>query len=99
MHPLTTTFLVLLLAGTAFRLWLATRQIAAVKGHRGHVPKPFDETISLEDHQKAADYSVTRVRTGMLSELIDTALLLGWTLAGGLALLDGLWRNAGLGRY
>ena len=97
MHPLTTTFLVLLLAGSAFRLWLSTRQIAAVKNNRDSVPRPFDETISLEDHRKAADYSATRVRAGMVSEIIDTALLLGWTLAGGLALLDGLWAGAGLG--
>ncbi|MBT8135509.1 MAG: M48 family metallopeptidase [Gammaproteobacteria bacterium] len=97
MHPLTTAFLILLLAGTAFRLWLASRQVSAVRAHRDRVPQPFDETISLADHQKAADYSATRVRTGMVSEIIDTALLLGWTLGGGLALLDGLWRDAGLG--
>ena len=98
MHPLTLAFLVFLLAGTAFRLWLATRQRAAVKAHRHAVPKPFDETISLDDHQKAADYTVTRGRVGMISEVIDTALLLGWTLAGGLALLDSVWQAAGFGQ-
>ncbi|MDH3647506.1 MAG: M48 family metallopeptidase [Gammaproteobacteria bacterium] len=97
MHSLTIAFLVLLLTGTVFRLWLAMRQKAAVTSHRAEVPKPFDETISLEDHRKAADYTVSRVRTGMLSEVIDTALLLGWTLAGGLALLDSVWRGAALG--
>lgn len=94
MHPMTIAFLVFLLVGTAFRLWLAIRQKAAVTAHRNNVPKPFDETISLEDHQKAADYTVTRVSTGMYSEVIDTLLLLGWTLAGGLAFLDSVWRSA-----
>lgn len=96
MHPMTLAFLMFLLAGTAFRLWLATRQQTAVKAHRNNVPKPFDETISLDDHQKAADYTVARVKTGMFAELIDTALMLGWTLAGGLALLNSVWLTAGL---
>ncbi|MBT8132498.1 MAG: M48 family peptidase, partial [Gammaproteobacteria bacterium] len=97
MHQLTLAFLVFLLAGTAFRLWLALRQKTAVIDHRERVPQPFDETLTLDDHHKAADYTVARVRTGMFAEIIDTALLLGWTLGGGLALLDGVWRTAGLG--
>lgn len=97
MHPLTLLFLVLLTAGTLFRLWLAQRQVRAVRAHRERVPAPFDTTISLDDHRKAADYTTTRVRTGMFEELIDYALILGWTVAGGLALLDGAWRAAGLG--
>lgn len=97
MHPLTLIFVAFLVAGTLFRLWLASRQVRAVRAHREAVPPPFDETISIEDHRKAADYTATRVRVGMFEELLDFALVLGWTLAGGLALLDGLWRGAGLG--
>ena len=97
MHPLTLVFLVLLVAGTAFRLWLSTRQVRAVTAHRDQVPRPFDTTISIEDHRKAADYTVTRNKVGRLEEVIDMVLLLGWTLAGGLALLDGAWRRLEMG--
>ena len=97
MHPFTLLFLVLLTAGTLFRLWLARRQVHAVKAHREQVPAPFDTTISIDDHRKAADYTATRVRTGMFEELIDYVLIIGWTLAGGLALLDSAWRAAGFG--
>ncbi len=97
MHPLTLVFLVLLVAGTAFRLWLSTRQVRAVTAHREQVPEPFDTTISIDDHRKAADYTVTRSKVGMVEEIIDTALLLGWTLAGGLTLLDGAWRRLEMG--
>ncbi len=97
MHPLTLVFLVLLIAGTAFRLWLSTRQVRAVTAHRERVPEPFDTTISIDDHRKAADYTVTRSKVGMVEEIIDTALLLGWTLAGGLTLLDGAWWRLEMG--
>ncbi|MBT8132189.1 MAG: M48 family metallopeptidase [Gammaproteobacteria bacterium] len=97
MHPLTISFLSLVLLGTVFRFFLAFRQKTAVIQHRDQVPVPFDQTITLEDHRKAADYTVSRVHTGMVGEIIDTLLLLGWTLGGGLALVDGLWSKIELG--
>ncbi len=57
MQPLTLIFLLAVLAGTATRLWLAGRQIAAVTRHRGEVPEPFAQTIAPADHHKAADYA------------------------------------------
>jgi STE24 endopeptidase len=96
MHWLTGLFLFFLALATALRLYLANRQINSVREHRDTVPKPFDETIALEDHQKAADYSVTRVRLGMLDTVLDTIVLLGWTIAGGLSLALGFWQTFGV---
>ena len=92
MHWLTTAFLILLLLGTALRVWLALRQIRNVTAHRGQVPPPFDREISIEEHRKAADYTTARTKVGILAGLWDTVLMLFWTVGGGLALLDAFWR-------
>jgi STE24 endopeptidase len=52
------------------------------------VPAAFSDTISVEAHQKAADYTITKTRFGLLETAIDAALLLGWTLLGGLDWLN-----------
>ena len=82
----------------AGRLWLTVRQIRCVAAHRGAVPAGFAERISLAAHQKAADYTVDRNRLAILTTLADTALLLAFTLGGGLAWLHEFWaaRFAGL---
>ena len=44
----------------------------------------------MDAHQKAADYTVARVRLGMVDTLISAALLLALTLGGGLQALHDL---------
>ena len=85
-----TLFLVALGVGLLCRLGLARRQAAHVAAHRGAVPGAFAATISLEAHQKAADYTVARVRLGMVDVLVSAALLLALTLGGGLQALHDL---------
>ncbi|GBF30626.1 protease HtpX [bacterium MnTg04] len=96
MHWFTGLFLFFLALVTILRLYLARRQIDSVREHRDEVPKPFAEDITLADHQKAADYSAARVRLGMLDTVVDTLVLLGWTIAGGLGLVLGFWGGLGL---
>jgi len=79
---------VLTLAG---RLWLTLRQIRYVAAHRPAVPAGFAERISLAAHQKAADYTVDRNRLAIITTLLDAALLLAFTLGGGLAWLHEFW--------
>ena len=85
-----TLFLVALGVGLLCRLGLARRQAAHVAAHRGAVPAAFAATISLDAHQKAADYTVARVRLGMVDVLLSAALLLALTLGGGLQALHDL---------
>jgi STE24 endopeptidase len=59
-----------------------------VQGHRGAVPPQFAEKIPLAAHQKAADYTVARSRFGLLTMFVNTAVLLGFTLLGGLQSLS-----------
>ena len=81
-------FSVALLAGLLLKLWLASRQIRHVARHRGAVPAAFTQTMPLAAHQKAADYTVAKARFGLLELAVGTALLLGWTLLGGLDALN-----------
>ncbi|MEO7391297.1 MAG: M48 family metallopeptidase [Ramlibacter sp.] len=92
---LTLTFAAFLLAGLGVKFWLATRQVRHVARHRDNVPAAFAGTITLGAHQKAADYTMTKTRFGLLELAFGTAVLVAWTLLGGLAalnqhLLDGL---------
>ncbi|MBZ1349458.1 M48 family metallopeptidase [Alcaligenaceae bacterium LF4-65] len=87
---LTILFVVLLLVMLGVRIWLSTRQIRHVLAHRDVVPKEFAAKIGLPSHQRAADYTVAKVRLRMLEMLFDAAVLIGLTLLGGLQYLDTL---------
>ncbi len=65
------------------RFWLAARQIRHVLAHRHQVPAIFAGRISLAAHQRAADYTVARVRVQLVGWLIGTITLLALTLFGG----------------
>ena len=88
LHIFTIFFLAMLLISTLMRLYLSQRQINYVAQHRAQVPDSFAENISLEDHQKAADYTTAKVKFGRLPLFYEVALLLIWTLGGGLQWLD-----------
>jgi len=81
-------FAAVLVASLLVKLWLATRQMRHVAQHRHEVPAAFKGVVSLEAHQKAADYTIARGRFGLLSMAFSTAVLLGWTLLGGLDALN-----------
>ena len=87
----TAIFCALLVGTLLTRLWLASRHIRHVAQHRAAVPAPFDTTIDLAAHQKAADYTIAKTRFGLLDTAWDGALLVGWTLLGGLHALNQLW--------
>src|SRR5438128_5318491 len=84
----TFAFAAFLLAGVAARFWLASRQVRHVARHRDAVPAPFDERVTLAAHRKAAEYTIARTRFGILEMAFASAVLLGWTLLGGLDALN-----------
>jgi len=59
------------------------------------VPEAFAASIPLAAHQKAADYTCAKVRLNRFELLGGSAILLLWTLAGGLQFLDQAWRALG----
>jgi len=88
---LTWAFLAALIGSTAIRLWLSARQMRHVRANRDAVPATFAEAIPLGAHQKAADYTVSKSRVGMVDVLIGAALALVLTLGGLLQALSDLW--------
>jgi STE24 endopeptidase len=93
MQTFTAVFLVALLLTFCVRMWLATRHIHHVLGHRDSVPDNFSAQISLEAHQKAADYTCAKTRLGYVSISLETLLLLMLTFGGGLSILVAFWSN------
>lgn len=92
----TTLFLVFLGLSVLLQIWLARRQIRHVSAHRDRVPEGFGEVISHEAHVKAADYTCANQRFGLVQLAFATLILLGWTVGGGLDLLnDGVLRFFG----
>ncbi|MGN6318046.1 M48 family metallopeptidase [Trinickia sp.] len=84
----TILFAVMVVAMVATKLWLASRQIRFVAAHRDAVPRQFAETIPLEAHRRAADYTVVRTRLSMLEVIVSAAVLIALTLLGGVQALD-----------
>ena len=95
----TLLFSALLVLGLLTKFYLATRQIRHVAKHRNQVPAAFASTITLAAHQKAADYTIAKARLGLLEMAFASALLLGWTLLGGIDLLNRAIVNSGLTAY
>ena len=87
-------FALALVLSLAVKLWLATRQMRHVAQHRGTVPAAFAGTVTLAAHQRAADYTLAKGRFGLVSMAFGSMVLLGWTLLGGLDLLNGALRDA-----
>jgi STE24 endopeptidase len=84
-------FLGALLVMAALRLWLGIRQSAHIRAHRTNVPEQFAGRVSIEAHQKAADYCAARICLGWLSLAVEIAVLLAFTLGGGLQALHEFW--------
>ncbi len=90
---LTIIFITLLVLTTLTRLWLGWRQIDYVQKNRVKVPGAFSENITLEAHQKAADYSTAKTKLGLNEMIVQALLLAGFTVGGGLQWLDTFWQN------
>jgi STE24 endopeptidase len=84
----TLAFAAFLVASLLTRLWLASRQLRHVAAHRHAVPAAFVRTVTLAAHQRAADYTLDKLRFGLLTMGAGAAVLLGWTLLGGLDALN-----------
>ncbi len=85
---LTVAFAVGVIAMLLVQFWLASRQIRYVAKHRDAVPPAFVDHVSKTAHQRAADYTIAKTRFGLLDAAFSAAVLIGWTLLGGLDALN-----------
>jgi len=84
----TLVFAAAVLLSLAAKFWLATRQMRHVAAHSHQVPPAFAGTVTLQAHRRAAQYTLAKGRFGLLATAFGTLVLLGWTLLGGLDLLN-----------
>jgi len=91
MNSFTALFIVALLVSYTLQLWLSRRQVSYVKAHRDEVPGAFKDTIALEDHQKAADYTIDKGSLGRVDAVLGAIVLLTFTLGGGIDAVIGFW--------
>ena len=81
-------FAAMLLATLGVKLWLSARQLRHVAQHRDHVPAQFAQKIPLAAHQKAANYTIAKTQFNMVLLVVNTVVLVGFTLLGGLQWLS-----------
>lgn len=84
-------FCVIVALSLVLKLYLNYRQSSAIKKHIDQVPDTFKNTVSLAEHQKAGKYNLTKLKLGQFEEIFSAAVLLLFTLGGGIQLInDGL---------
>ena len=86
-------FLFAILTSVVALLWLNFRQDRAIKSSFNEVPEGFNETISLEDHQKAGHYTQAKLLANHFEIIFSTIVLLIWTLGGAMNWLDVFWHE------
>jgi STE24 endopeptidase len=89
----TQIFIAVIAISLAIRVWLGLRHIRHIQHNRQQVPQAFEETISLEAHQRAADYTSAKVRLRLSETVVEYAILLALTLGGVLQMLDQVWQQ------
>lgn len=87
-HTFSVVFVTFLIVTLFVRFWLGSRHIRHVLRHRAAVPPQFAERIPLAAHQKAADYTVAKTKYGLVMLIVNAAVLIGFTLLGGLQWLS-----------
>ena len=83
-------FVAALIVSVALKLWLSTRQSRHVALNRARVPAEFSARIGIDAHQRAADYTLARLRLGIIDLFVGTVFLVLLTLLGGLQWFEDL---------
>ena len=96
MAPLAAAFVGVTVLWTVLSLYLSLRQSTHVAAHRDRVPAPFAGEITLEEHRKAADYTLARESVSRVETIVDAALTVFWAV-GGIGLLYGATASAAAG--
>ncbi len=95
MNTFTFIFLLAVAISYAIQFWLSFRQKDHVNVHRNQVPAAFAQTVSLEAHQKAADYTIEKSRLSDIDGALGLIILLVLTLGGGISLAFNFWADFG----
>ena len=72
-------FTAIVLSG-ALDIYLERRQARAVLANRERVPAAFVDQVSLDEHRRAADYTLARTRLAVAQTGFDTCLAVLWLI-------------------
>lgn len=89
-------FLLIFCADSGLKLWLNLRQKHAIHKSFNQVPVPFDQHITLEEHQKAARYNLAKLTENRYELAYSALLVLIFTLGGG---IDWIAQSFNLANY
>ncbi len=81
-------FIIFLAAKFGVQWYLSRRNGNYIIKHRDKVPEKFAHKVSLEEHKKAADYSIVKSSFSRITMFINIILLCSWTIFGGLSWID-----------
>jgi STE24 endopeptidase len=95
MNAFSLIFVLALAAGLAVEWWLLRRQARHVQAHAERVPPAFVDRITLDQHRKAADYTLAQIAASRCELGFGAVWLLLLTLGGGIALLQSAWSGLG----
>jgi STE24 endopeptidase len=76
-HVATAAYLAILLSA-ALGLYLKARQGRAALAHLDAPPAEFSGSVTLDEHRRAADYTVARMKLSGVETLLDAALAIAW---------------------
>jgi len=93
MQTFTIIFLIAIVISYSIQFWLSMRQKSFVLQHRTAVPDAFKDSVTLDAHQKAADYTVEKGNLGDIDSVVGLIFLLILTLGGGISLAFSFWSS------
>lgn len=91
MNWITILFVLSVTAYVVIEWWLSSTHQRHIIRYKEQVPTEFASVVSLEAHQKAADYSAAKLSMGRCVLLFDVALLLILSIGGGFQLIYDFW--------
>lgn len=93
MTNFTTLFLIFSTIYLFVSLFLNYRQKKSILASQGQVPNDFSKQISLQQHQKAANYTLAKLKINNIEAIFSIIMLMLWTLGGGLELIANFLLN------
>lgn len=93
MNSFTLIFFIALILSSGVQFWLAKRQSLYVAEHRNQVPEAFKHKVSLEAHQKAANYTLAKGQLANIDGVIGIIVLLLFTLGGVINFIFQVWAS------
>ena len=77
----------------AFAIWINFRQIKVINKSYDKVPEDFIDTIPIDKHQKAAKYSISKIKLDNYHIVYSTLIVFIWIFFDGLLYLNNILSN------